>query len=283
MSVRVAYDSKGLDIISGNIGSRDFGAKWGESGVHLLSLNTAIVNHHVDQALSSPLFRNAERQSRFLRFVVNAALQSPHAIIKESDIAIAVYDRRPDYDPRTDPIVRVEAARLRARLREYYEVTPPEHVRIDIPKGHYVPQFLPVEDAPAQVSDLSILVAPFRSLSTDPAHHNFCDALTQEVIHKLAQDHRLRVITQSAATWLEHREGSKPRYLLEASVQRAGADIRLTLHLLELSSGGSTCFSNIYQATINDIFATQERLAEEIRGDLSAALHVGSAGSERIH
>ena len=132
-------------------------------------------------------------------------------------------------------------------------------------------------------SDLSILVPPFRSLSPDPGDQNFCDGLTEEVLHKLAQDPRLRVITQSAAAWLEQREGPRPRYLLEASVRRAGAEIRLTLHLMELTAGGSTQFSNIYQGTINDIFATQERLAEEIRGDLSAALHIGNAGTERIH
>jgi adenylate cyclase len=248
-----------------------------------LSLNTAVVNHHLDQALNSPLFRNAERQSRFLRFVVDAALQSPPATIKEFDIAIAVYDRRAGYDPRTDPIVRVEAARLRARLREYYEVTPPELVRIDIPKGQYVAQFILVEAMVAKAaSDLSILVPPFRSLSADPDDQNFCDGLTAEVVHKLVQDHR-RVITQSAAAWLEHREGPKPRYLLEASLRRAGAEIRLTLHLMELTGGGSTEFSNIYQGTTNDIFATQERLAEEIRGDLSAALHIGNVGMGRIH
>jgi len=89
-----------------------------------------------------------------LRFVVDAALQSPESTIKEFDIAMAVYDRRADYDPRTDPIVRVEAARLRARLREYYEVTPPERVRIDIPKGQYVPQFIAVDgDPPPAVRD----------------------------------------------------------------------------------------------------------------------------------
>jgi TolB-like protein len=247
-----------------------------------LSLNTAVVNDHLDQALSSPLFRKAERQARFLRFVVDAALQSPQASIKEFDIAVAVYDRRADYDPRTDPIVRVEAARLRARLREYYEVTPPERVRIDIPKGQYVPQFIPVEGGPAKVaSDLSILVPPFRSLSAEPGDQNFCDGLTEEVVHKLAQNHRLRVITQSAAAWLEQRERPKPRYLLEASVRRAGTEIRLTLHLMELTAG-STLFSNIYQSTMNDIFVTQERLAEEIRRDLSAALHIDNAGSERI-
>lgn len=245
-----------------------------------MSVNTAIVNHHLDQALSSPLFRKAERQSRFLRFVVDAALQSPEAVINEFDIGIAVYDRRTDYDPRTDPIVRVEAARLRARLREYYEVTPPERVRIDIPKGRYVPLFTPVGGGPAHVaSDLSILVSPFRSLSPDPGDQNFCDGLTEEVVYKLARDHRLRVITESAAAWLE---GPKPRYLLEASVRRAGAEIRLTLHLTDLTGGGSTHFSNIYQATINDVFATQDGLAEEIRGDLCAALHIGNAGSESI-
>jgi serine/threonine-protein kinase len=249
-----------------------------------LALNTAVVTHHLDQALSSPLFRKAERQSRFLRFVVDAALHSPEATIKEFDIGIAVYDRRTDYDPRTDPIVRVEAARLRARLREYYEITPPDGVRIDIPKGRYVPLFIFVNGAPAQpASDLSILVSPFRSLSPDPADQSFCDGLTEEVLHKLARNPRLRVITQSVAAWLEQREGHKARYLLEASVRRAGAEIRLTLHLMELTGDGSMHFSNIYQTTVNDIFATQERLAEEIRGDLSAALHIGNAGSEIIH
>ena len=58
-------------------------------------------------------------------------------------------------------------------------------------------------------------------------------------------------------------------------MRRAGAEIRLTLHLMELTAGGSTRFSNIYQATVNNIFATQEHLAEEICRDISAALHIG--------
>ena len=235
-----------------------------------MALNTAVVNHHLDQALSSPLFRKAERQSRFLRFVVDVALQSPEATIKEFDIAVAVYDRRPDYDPRTDPIVRVEAARLRARLREYYAVTPPERVRIELPKGGYLPLFISVEDPLA--GDLSILAPPFRCLSPDPRDQTFCDGLTEEVIHRLAKDRRLQVMTQSAAAWLEQSGGRKPRFLLEVGVRRADAEMRLTLHLMEVSGGGSTRLSKIYQSTIDDVFATQERLAEAIRSDIAAAL-----------
>ena len=91
------------------------------------------------------------------------------------------------------------------------------------------------------------------------------------------------MITESVAAWLEQAEGPKQRYLLEASVRRAGSEIRLTLHPTELTSGGSTHFSNVYQATVKDIFATQERLAEVIRRDVSAALHIDNAGSESIH
>ena len=238
----------------------------------------ASVSRHVDRALSSPLFRRAGRQSRFLRFVVDAALQSPAAAVKEFEIGMAVYDRTPDYDPRTDPIVRVEAARLRARLREYYETSPPDAVRIDIPKGQYVPQFITVKEPAQPTPDLSILVPPFRSLSADASHRDFCDGLTEEVLHRLAQKPGLNVITQSVAVWLERAEGPKPRFLLEGSVRRIGAELRLTLHLTELTGGGSKHFSNVYRATVSDVFATQEQLADEIGHDISAALSAVGTG-----
>lgn len=84
------------------------------------------------------------------------------------------------------------------------------------------------------------------------------------------------MITQSVAAWLEQGKEPKPRFLLEASVRRAGAELRLTLHLTELTAGGSTRFSNVYRATLADIFATQEQLAEDIRRDISATLHVSN-------
>ena len=124
---------------------------------------------------------------------------------------------------------------------------------------------------------------PFRSLSPNPRDQNFCDGLTEEVVHELAQDRRLWVITQSAAAWLQQSDGCKPRFLLEASVRQAGAEIRLTLHLTEATGGGSTRLSNVYQSTINDLFATQERLAEQIRRDITAALDLDEPGSGSIN
>src|ERR1700752_5305227 len=70
-------------------------------------------------AASAGFSRN-ERLSRFLRFVVEGHLDGKDNELKESVVAIEVFGRRPDFDSRLDPVVRTEAARLRARLSEYY-------------------------------------------------------------------------------------------------------------------------------------------------------------------
>ncbi|MBV8847548.1 MAG: hypothetical protein JO307_32455, partial [Bryobacterales bacterium] len=90
----------------------------------------------LERVLASPGFSRNERLSRFLRFVVEQHLAGRDAEIKESLIAIEVLGRRPDHDPKQDSIVRTEAARLRARLGEYYvSEGKRDPVVIELPKG----------------------------------------------------------------------------------------------------------------------------------------------------
>ena len=74
----------------------------------------------LERVLASAGFSRNERLARFLRFVVEQHLEGRDGEIKESVIAVEVFGRRPDHDPKQDSIVRTEAARLRARLSEYY-------------------------------------------------------------------------------------------------------------------------------------------------------------------
>src|SRR5256885_3075971 len=74
----------------------------------------------LERILESPGFARNERLSRFLRFVVERHLEGRDEEIKESLIAVEVFGRPPDYDPKRDAVVRAEASRLRARLGEYY-------------------------------------------------------------------------------------------------------------------------------------------------------------------
>ncbi len=97
---------------------------------------------HLEKILASPRFAQSGRLKRFLRFSVEEALAGRAENLKEYTLALEVFDRAASHDPGSDPIVRVEARRLRARLKEYYETEGlNDHIRIDIPKGAYIPIF----------------------------------------------------------------------------------------------------------------------------------------------
>ena len=111
-----------------------------------------------------------------MRYVVERKLEGRAGEIKESVIALEVLGRNSSFDSKTDPIVRVEAGRLRDRLSYYYEAEGEEDaVLISLPKGRYVPEFAerqPRERAKsAGVLRLSILPpenAPFESFAVSP-------------------------------------------------------------------------------------------------------------------
>jgi Tol biopolymer transport system component len=100
------------------------------------------VRAQLERILASAAFADTGRASRFLRFVVERALDRRVGEIKESVIAIEVLGRNSSFDSKTDPIVRVEAGRLRDRLNSYYEGEgQSDSTLISIPKGGYVPEF----------------------------------------------------------------------------------------------------------------------------------------------
>ena len=92
--------------------------------------------------LASGTFRHADRLSRFLRFVVEHTVGGHGGELKEYLIGVEVFDRPASFDPRIDSVVRVEARRLRTKLRDYYDSEGHDDaVVIELPKGSYVPAF----------------------------------------------------------------------------------------------------------------------------------------------
>lgn len=109
-------------------------------------------NKQVEQALENilrnPLFARAPRQSRLLRYIVERSLRGKRDELKEYTLALEVFDRPSTYDPQADSTVRVEVSKLRTRLAEYYAGEGAgEAVRIQIPKGGYVAEFVAAESA----------------------------------------------------------------------------------------------------------------------------------------
>ena len=96
----------------------------------------------LERIVASEGFAGSAQLIRFLRYVVESCLRGEAGHLKESSIGVEVFNRGGGYDPKTDPIVRVEARRLRARLTAYYEMAGvAEKVRISLPKGGYAAAF----------------------------------------------------------------------------------------------------------------------------------------------
>src|SRR5450755_3542340 len=108
-----------------------------------LAADFAQEKHELDAILASGILNRAPNLAHVLTYVCEKYFEGSAEQIKEYNIAVEALGRPPQFDQKRDSIVRVEAHRLRKRLREYYEADGAGHpVRIDIPPGQYAPKFL---------------------------------------------------------------------------------------------------------------------------------------------
>ena len=98
----------------------------------------------LEAVLSSGIFDRAPNLEQLLTYVCVKYFEGSASQIKEYSIAVDALGRPAEFDQKRDSIVRVEAHRLRKRLRDYYEGEGAQHaVRIEIPPGQYAPRFVP--------------------------------------------------------------------------------------------------------------------------------------------
>jgi TolB-like protein len=263
----------------------------------------------LERILASPCFVQSERQQRFLKFIVTETLAGHTDRLKGYTIAVEVFDRDVSFDPAIDAIVRVEAARLRAKLREYYDCegcTDP--VRFELPKGAYAIRMdwrtpestLSLQDSPAAraktvghaisthlrpIEDRpSLAVLPFANMSSDSEQEYFADGITDGLITELSRLPGLFVISRHSS--FVYKGMSKPaeeigaelgiRYLLEGGVQRAAGRVRITVQLIDAASGANL-WAERYDRELKDIFAVQDdviqRIVAVLQVKIAAAAH----------
>lgn len=120
-----------------------------DPAVHAAAPSEEAVRDELARVLASPYFEQAERSSAFLRFAVEQTLAGRARRLKGYTVAVEVFGRPDDFDAGTDPLVRVEAGRLRRRLLDYYaNEGRRDPVRIELPVGGYVARFGPGEAEP---------------------------------------------------------------------------------------------------------------------------------------
>ena len=238
------------------------------------------VRQQLDRILASPTFQQVDRLKRFLKFVVQESVAGRSDQLKEYVVGVQVFGKEESFDPRTDPIVRVQARRLRARLVRYYR-TEGQHdeLVIELPKGGYSPLATPRSGgAPkrslgvALVSQNTVAVLVFGDHSAERKLDFFCQGLRQEITHGLARFASLRVLashlTDAASDVpLDALRTINAAIVITGSVRKAGATLRITTQVVD-GATGIYLWSESIDAAADDPIAAQEAVTRMIIGRL---------------
>jgi TolB-like protein/Tfp pilus assembly protein PilF len=145
----------------------------------------------------------------------------------------------------------------------------------------------PGTEIQASIPDTSVAVLPFVNMSGDADNEYFSDGLTETLLHMLAQIPELKVAARTSSfafkgdnrSVQEIARALEVAHVLEGSVQRAGDRVRITAQLIRASDGFHV-WSEVYDRTLDDIFAIQDEIAVKVGNALSASLFGDSAGAQ---
>ncbi len=260
----------------------------------------------LDRILASPDFGRAGRMKRFLQFIVEETLAGHGQALKEYTIAVEVFERDESFDPTTNSLVRVEAGRLRRTLKQYYLTHgSADEVAIEVPRGGYIPRFFtdtrparerdvsvqataPVERAEEPAPTLgdtplsdkpSIAVLPFDNLSDDPQQEYFSDGMAEDLITDISKISGLFVVARNSSFAFKGQsvdvktiaEQLGVKNILEGSVRKMGAKLRVNAQLIDAASGGHL-WAERYDGDMEDIFEFQDDIREQIVAALQVSL-----------
>ena len=200
-----------------------------------------------------------QRRQRFLEYLVNETLAGRGERLKGYNVALEVFERPETFDPTVDPLVRIEAARLREKLREYYGTDGQnDPVRIDLPKGTYTPQIefrhqsapqiarekgSPTHQVSSTVPSLAVLA--FDDLSTDQNLGYLGDGVAEDIITALSRFPDMVVVARSSSfaykgKAVDVRQVGKDLcvgYVVEGSVRKDGDKLRIVAQLIDAKTG----------------------------------------------
>lgn len=239
-----------------------------------------IIKSQLQRILSSSNFKASPRLKKFLQFVVERTLAGRANEVKGYTIATGVFGRKETFDQSTDPIVSVEARRLRRALEQYYLVTDmPDQVLITIPTGTFVPTFryLSSPQASTQISGIqqdnyktlegwpTVLIRPFKNLSKD-THPNFiAEGFTAELAVELARHQDIRVMMKPSGSEGESITEPKARFIIEGNLRHGSNDLNVAVHLFD-NKAESHIWGEVYRCNLDtvDLFNFQEEVAQVI-------------------
>ena len=212
-----------------------------------------VILQQLQKLLSNPDFYATDQQKNFLKFVVKESLAGRSDRLKGYTIATQVFGRDQEFDSQIDPIVSVQANKLRRALEHYYLTDGKnDSIIIDIPKGTYVPVFIERYSAHTDGGTAAdcidsdniekwptLLILPFENRTGDHDKSYLCMGMAAELAAEISYFQNMRVLfpRDGAVDNDKTKHLRDHRFKLTGDVYKFGDQLKITIHLEDTKSG----------------------------------------------
>ena len=216
-----------------------------------------VIFQQLERICSSNELRTKKRICQLLRYLVKESIAGRSDQLKGYTIGLEVFSRDKDFNPELDPIVRIQAGRLRRSLDNYYlNEGKNDSIRFSIPKGNYIPTFLPQEASQLQSieqqekpeersftssTNPSIAVLPFINLTGNPEREFFVQGFAEELSIELTRYEDFHVIGYRIPSGHKHdiyndkkeiqRLGA--HFVIDGSVRKDEHQVKISIKLID--------------------------------------------------
>jgi adenylate cyclase len=245
-----------------------------------LPMSADRIQRQLQRILASPVFGATDAQKAFLEFVVKKTLAGESEEIKGYTVATRVFGRRQDFDQATDPIVSIQANKLRRALEHYYLTAGKEDfIQIGIPKGSYVPTFSErvVEHSPAAQRGSergivrfegawpAVVIRPFQNLTGEPDLDYIAIGLATELGTEITRFQDIRVLIRGPDDLGRRETDIGARFAIDGSIRKDSAGIKVAIQLIDLATHTQVwADTNESEFRADRVIAFQEEVARVI-------------------
>ncbi|WP_215426487.1 transmembrane adenylate cyclase [Agarivorans albus] len=260
-----------------------------------------LIREQLERIVESSVFEQSPKMKELLSYLVDQTLQGNGDRLKQFTIAIEIFDRDADFDHQSDPIVRIQAGRVRRSLDTYYFTEGAnDALYISVPKGRYVPSFklrseqdlnpqaiAPVTE-PAEIESLSpsITVLPFLSLADDNQQQFFADGFGEELATELSRFDTLNVVSMyamgdtsfdinTAADINQIGKQLKVSFITSGTMRALNNQMRIHARLYRADTGQQV-WAEKYTCDMStdDLFEAQDQIIAEIVAELASSFGI---------
>ena len=257
----------------------------------ILSFSAEEIISQVERMCSTVDLSSKQQLCRLLKYLVDETLAGRADQLKGYTIGVELFGREHDYNTNQDPIVKIHAGRLRRMLRIYYlESGRNDSIRIDIPKGKYVPVFLSNTTGPSkqensrpeqkyQPVEPVIAILPFRNMTGDPSKEYFALGFSEEISVELTKYEDLTIIDGIHLSGLDHASPDKikllrnlgVRFVIEGNVNLDTDRVKILVKLSDIFRKKQIWAERyIKDLSITNLVELQEDIAHEIAAELGS-------------